>query len=80
MPEDVAFCTAMRARPDDYALPSLEECMNFAIESAGNPARAVGLDDRGASAPERRADLVRVHLLEGAPIVRSVWREGGRIV
>lgn len=56
---------------------------------SGNPARAIGLDDRGAIAEGRRADLVRVHahtptigsLPEGAlvPIVRGVWREGSRV-
>jgi alpha-D-ribose 1-methylphosphonate 5-triphosphate diphosphatase len=45
-----------------------------------NPARSVGLADRGEIASERRADLVRVHMLGDAPIVRSVWREGERVV
>jgi len=45
-----------------------------------NPARAVGLSDRGEIAPERRADLVRVRVLDGAPVVRTVWREGERVV
>ncbi|HEY0247684.1 MAG TPA: alpha-D-ribose 1-methylphosphonate 5-triphosphate diphosphatase [Gryllotalpicola sp.] len=54
-----------------------------------NPARAVGLDDRGAIQSGLRADLVRVH--EHAlpatvsaselhvPVVRSVWRQGRRV-
>lgn len=45
-----------------------------------NPARAVGLGDRGEIAPDRRADLVRVRVLDDAPIVRSVWRAGERVV
>jgi alpha-D-ribose 1-methylphosphonate 5-triphosphate diphosphatase len=45
-----------------------------------NPARAVGLNDRGEIAPRRRADLVRVRVLGDAPVVRSVWREGERVV
>jgi alpha-D-ribose 1-methylphosphonate 5-triphosphate diphosphatase len=45
-----------------------------------NPARAVGLDDRGEIAAHQRADLVRVRVLDGSPIVRSVWREGERVV
>jgi alpha-D-ribose 1-methylphosphonate 5-triphosphate diphosphatase len=45
-----------------------------------NPARAVGLDDRGEIAPGRRADLVRVRLLGDSPMVRAVWREGERVV
>ncbi len=43
------------------------------------PAEAVGLDDRGAIVAGRRADLVRVSLIEGQPVVRAVWREGRRI-
>lgn len=45
-----------------------------------NPARAVGLNDRGEIAPCRRADLVRVRQLGDAPVVRAVWREGERVV
>jgi alpha-D-ribose 1-methylphosphonate 5-triphosphate diphosphatase len=45
-----------------------------------NPARAVGLDDRGAIAPGLRADLVRVRLIDGQPVVRAVWRTGERVV
>ena len=44
-----------------------------------NPARMVGLDDRGEIAAGQRADLVRVHAHEGTPVVRCVWREGRRI-
>lgn len=43
------------------------------------PALMVGLADRGAIAPELRADLVQVHLADGHPLVRQVWREGRRI-
>jgi len=45
-----------------------------------NPARAVGLGDRGEIATDRRADLVRVRMLGDAPVVRAVWREGARVV
>jgi alpha-D-ribose 1-methylphosphonate 5-triphosphate diphosphatase len=41
-----------------------------------NPAKATGLDDRGALAEGLRADLVRIHLFDGRPVVRNVWREG----
>jgi alpha-D-ribose 1-methylphosphonate 5-triphosphate diphosphatase len=46
---------------------------------AAEPARMVGLDDRGRIAPGLRADLVQVHLADGHPLVRQVWREGRRI-
>jgi alpha-D-ribose 1-methylphosphonate 5-triphosphate diphosphatase len=45
-----------------------------------NPARAVGLNDRGEIAADKRADLVRVRLMGDAPVVRAVWREGERVV
>jgi alpha-D-ribose 1-methylphosphonate 5-triphosphate diphosphatase len=44
-----------------------------------NPAEAVGLADRGAIEPGRRADLVRVRVDEHIPVVRTVWREGRRV-
>ena len=45
-----------------------------------NPARAVGLNDRGEIAKDKRADLVRVRLADDSPLVRAVWREGERVV
>lgn len=45
-----------------------------------NPARAGGLDDRGEIAVGKRADLVRVCILDGAPAVREVYREGRRVI
>jgi alpha-D-ribose 1-methylphosphonate 5-triphosphate diphosphatase len=45
-----------------------------------NPARAVGLNDRGEIAKNKRADLVRVRLAGESPLVRAVWREGERVV
>jgi alpha-D-ribose 1-methylphosphonate 5-triphosphate diphosphatase len=57
---------------------------------SGNPARAVGLDDRGEIAVGKRADLVRVHPHDlpaterhprgqRVPVVRGVYREGERV-
>jgi alpha-D-ribose 1-methylphosphonate 5-triphosphate diphosphatase len=57
---------------------------------SGNPARAVGLTDRGVIAVGKRADLVRVHTHQLAsterhphgravPVVRSVHRQGVRV-
>lgn len=50
-----------------------------------NPARSVGLADRGEITPGKRADLVQVRLVDGQggrrqPVVRAVWRAGRRIV
>jgi alpha-D-ribose 1-methylphosphonate 5-triphosphate diphosphatase len=44
-----------------------------------NPAHAVGLDDRGEIAIGLRADLVRFHATEKAPVIRDVWRGGKKI-
>jgi len=44
-----------------------------------NPALAVGLTDRGEIAAGRRADLIRVHVAQGVPAVRGVWRAGRRV-
>ncbi len=43
------------------------------------PAAAVGLDDRGEIAAGKRADVIRVHVSGGVPVVRSVWRAGQRV-
>jgi len=45
-----------------------------------NPAKACGLDDRGKIAIGKRGDLVRVGVDHAIPIVRTVWREGRRVV
>jgi alpha-D-ribose 1-methylphosphonate 5-triphosphate diphosphatase len=43
------------------------------------PARLAGLDDRGRLESGQRADLVRIRLHEGLPVVRQVWRGGERV-
>lgn len=45
-----------------------------------NPAQKVGLTDRGEIALGKRADLVRVKLVDHIPIIRTVWREGLRVI
>jgi alpha-D-ribose 1-methylphosphonate 5-triphosphate diphosphatase len=66
-----------------FKLPSSEigVTLPLAVRLASlNPARAVGLNDRGEIAAGKLADLVRVRVLDSAPMVRSVWREGQRVV
>lgn len=62
--------------PYDFLLPKA-----VATVSA-NPARAGGLDDRGAIAVGLRADVIRVRLAEGLPVVRGVekknWKRQSR--
>ena len=45
-----------------------------------HPAGAAGFEDRGEIAVGKRADLVQVASLEGVPVVRTVWREGRRVL
>ncbi len=51
---------------------------------SSNPARAVGMNDRGALSPGLRADLVQVRLVDvpggRQAVVRAVWREGRRVL
>ena len=42
LPEDVAFCAIMQRHPGQFALPSMQECNAFAIETIGDPETAVG--------------------------------------
>nr|WP_163501371.1 alpha-D-ribose 1-methylphosphonate 5-triphosphate diphosphatase [Halomonas socia] len=43
------------------------------------PAKAVGLTDRGRLAVGLRADLIRVRLLDGHPLVQRVWCAGRQV-
>ena len=45
-----------------------------------NPAEAAGLFDRGEIALGRRADLVRIAASGHVPVVRTLWREGRRVM
>ncbi len=64
---EAAFHRAAGALPDAVALVT------------DRPARLAGLSDRGRLEPGLRADLVHVHVHEGLPIVRAVWRAGDRV-
>jgi len=45
-----------------------------------NPADAMAMDDRGEIAIGKRADMVRVRPKGAIPVVRTVWREGERVL
>ncbi len=55
---------------------SLAKALSFVTSQ---PAAAVGLRDRGDLAVGKRADLIRVRLVDGVPTVRSVWVGGERV-
>lgn len=44
------------------------------------PAEAAGFYDRGEIAVGKRADFVQVRVEDGIPIVRTVWRQGKRVI
>jgi alpha-D-ribose 1-methylphosphonate 5-triphosphate diphosphatase len=60
-------------RKADWTLPRAIATVSSA------PARAAGLDDRGAIAPGLRADLVRVASADGLPVPRATYRAGLRV-
>ena len=47
---------------------------------SASPAKAAGLDDRGEIAAGKRADLVRVEMVDGHPVVRTVWSARERVI
>jgi alpha-D-ribose 1-methylphosphonate 5-triphosphate diphosphatase len=86
---DLLATGAVDAFASDYVPNSLVEA---AFQCAGRiglpraislvtdrPARIANLDDRGRLAAGLRADLVRVRLHDGLPVVRQAWRAGERI-
>jgi alpha-D-ribose 1-methylphosphonate 5-triphosphate diphosphatase len=80
---------AVDAFASDYVPNSLVEAAFHCAQRIGlpeaialvteNPARLAGLDDRGRLEPGQRADVARVRLYEGLPVVRQVWRAGERV-
>ena len=86
---DLLETGAVDAFASDYVPNSLVEAAFLCAQRIGlpqavalvteRPARLAGLDDRGALQSGRRADLVRVRLHDGLPVVRQVWRTGERV-
>ncbi len=89
---DLAHAGYLDAIASDYVPRSLIECafrlaqspFDWSLPKAiatvtRTPALAVGYEDRGAIAPGLRADLVRVRVVEGLPVVRGVWVSGERV-
>lgn len=72
----VSLLAATFCLPKADAGLTLPEAVNMASRNA---ARAAGLDDRGEIAPGRRADLLRVRLVEEHPVVRTVYSAGRRV-
>jgi alpha-D-ribose 1-methylphosphonate 5-triphosphate diphosphatase len=86
---DLLASEAVDALASDYVPNSLVEAAFLCADRIGlpraialvteQPARLVGLTDRGRIAPGLRADLVRVRVHDRLPVVRQVWRDGERV-
>lgn len=87
---DLLHENVVDALASDYVPASLVEAAFGAVREginlphavalvSANPARMAGLADRGQIAPGLRADLVRVRIHDGLPVVRQVWRAGERV-
>jgi alpha-D-ribose 1-methylphosphonate 5-triphosphate diphosphatase len=88
---ELAGAGLLDAFASDYVPRSLVECV-FALASApfgwplpravasvtATAAAAVGLNDRGAVAEGRRADLLRVRRIRDLPVLRGAWVAGER--
>ena len=74
LPSSMLYGAALLAeRSDAITLPQAIATVT------STPARAVGLEDRGELAVGLRADMVRFRIIEGAPIIRDVWRGGVKV-
>ena len=64
-----------------FALPQADSAISLPQSVAMvsvNPARLVGLADRGEIAVGKRADLLRISAADAHPMVCAVWRDGER--
>jgi alpha-D-ribose 1-methylphosphonate 5-triphosphate diphosphatase len=89
---DLARAGVLDVLSSDYVPASLlmaALCLPQAVPAISLPAavrtvtktaaEAVGLFDRGEIAVGKSADLVRVRVAKGIPVVRTVWRAGRRV-
>ena len=86
---DLLDAEAVDAFASDYVPNSLVEAAFLCAQRIGlpaavalitdRPAQLAGLPDRGRLTPGQRADVVRVRVHDGLPVVRQVWRSGERV-
>ncbi len=89
---DLVRARAVDAFASDYVPASLVEAAFGCVRDTGialpdavalvtdRPAQMAGLIDRGRIEVGLRADLVRVRVHDGLPIVRQVWLAGDRVI
>ncbi|MFY8032157.1 MAG: hypothetical protein ACOVO5_10020 [Devosia sp.] len=86
---DLADAGLLDVLTSDYVPASLLHASFVLAERTGNPPAAVatvtatpatmaGYHDRGRIAPGLRADLLRVRLVDGVPVVMGIWVAGKR--
>jgi alpha-D-ribose 1-methylphosphonate 5-triphosphate diphosphatase len=73
VPVSLVHAAFVAAQQLELALPAA-----IALISAA-PAGLAGFTDRGRIVPGQRADLVRVRVYEGLPVIRQVWCAGARV-
>ncbi|MCC6717693.1 MAG: alpha-D-ribose 1-methylphosphonate 5-triphosphate diphosphatase [Acetobacteraceae bacterium] len=88
---DLVRAGRVDAFASDYVPAALVECAFLCVDQAGislpeairtitdNPARMARLPDRGRLEAGLRADLARVRVHQGMPVVRQVWLAGERV-
>ncbi len=88
---DLVRAGAADAFASDYVPASMVEAAWRTTEATGitlpaavamitdRPARMARLDDRGRIEAGLRADVARVRMVDGHPVVLGVWREGQRV-
>jgi alpha-D-ribose 1-methylphosphonate 5-triphosphate diphosphatase len=86
---DLLEMGAVDAFASDYVPNSLVEAAFQCAQRIGlpqaialvthRPAQLAGLSDRGRLEAGQRADIVRVRVHDGLPVVRQVWRSGERV-
>jgi alpha-D-ribose 1-methylphosphonate 5-triphosphate diphosphatase len=88
---DLVRAGSVDALASDYVPAALVEAAFICARTTGisvseavalvtdNPAVMARLTDRGRLAAGLRADVVRITLHEGLPVIRAVWRAGERV-
>ena len=88
---DLVRAGRVDAFASDYVPAALVEAAWLCVEQTGislpeavatitdKPARMARLPDRGRLEAGLRADLVHVTVHQGMPVIRQVWRAGGRV-
>ncbi|WP_245578302.1 amidohydrolase family protein [Desulfomicrobium escambiense] len=71
--------SAKRMRREIFAA-TLEALAQALATVTANPARALGLFDRGELVHGKRADLLRVRMVDDVPVVVAVWRQGRKVM